>query len=246
MDWQEASDLIAKGFAAGADINGDFLANIKQYAPALRDAGLSAEELVAVLQQTRSGIFGKDGLDVITKASKNLRDMTKGTADALQGIGINADELKTKLANNSITMMQAIQEVSNHLKGVGANTQEAGAIISDVFGKKGVTAGQEQIKAFADLEMSLDSLIDKEGEYGRIQAELVETQKELNKYTFELFGVNGWEEMQKASELYWKKGLVWILKYYVSCMNTFIDLYNITAKGWTALRAGGVAAFSTV
>ena len=246
MDWQEASDLIAKGFAAGADINGDFLANIRQYAPALRDAGLSAEELVAVLQQTRSGIFGKDGLDVITKASKNLRDMTKGAADALQGIGINADELKTKLANNSITMMQAIQEVSNHLKGVGANTQEAGAIISDVFGKKGVTAGQEQIKAFADLEMSLDSLIDKEGEYGRIQAELVETQKELNKYTFELFGVNGWEEMQKASELYWKKGLVWILKYYVSCMNTFIDLYNITAKGWTALRAGGVAAFSTV
>jgi len=246
LEWQEASDIIAQGFAAGADINGDFLANIKQFAPALKDAGLSAQELVAVIQQTRSGVFGKDGLDAITKASKALRDMSTSTADSLRGIGINADEMKNKLANGSITMMQAIQQVSEHLKSVGANTQEAGAIINDVFGRKGVAAGQEQIKAFADLEMSLDSLIDKEGEYGKIQAELVEVQKELNKYTFELFGVEGWEEMEKEAELYWKKGLVWILKYYVSCINTFIDLYNITAKGWTAMRAGGVAVFTTI
>ena len=71
--------------------------------------------------------------------------MTKGTAEALQSIGISADELKNKLANGSITMMQAIQQVSEHLKGVGANTQEAGAIINDVFGRKGVAAGQQQI-----------------------------------------------------------------------------------------------------
>ena len=246
LEWEQASDIIAKGFAAGADINGDFLSKVKQFGPALRDAGLSAEELVAVIQQTRSGVFGTDGLQIIQKASKSLRDMSTSTADALRGIGINADELKNKLANGSITMMQAIQQVSEHLKGVGTNTQEAGAIISDVFGRKGVAAGQEQIKAFADLEMSINSLIEAEGEYGRIQAELVEVQKELNKYTFELFGVEGWEEMEKEAELYWKKGLVWILKYYVSCMNTFIDLYNITAKGWTALRAGGVAVFTTI
>jgi hypothetical protein len=70
ISWQDAVNTINKGFEAGADINGDYLANIKQYGPALRDAGLSAEEFVAVLQQTRSGIFGKDGLDIITKASK--------------------------------------------------------------------------------------------------------------------------------------------------------------------------------
>lgn len=245
MDWQEASDLVAQGFAAGADVNGDFLNNIKQYGPALKDAGLSAEELVAVLQQTRSGIFGKDGLDIITKASKNLRDMTNSTADALRGVGINADELKTKLADGSITMMQAIQQVSEHLKGVGTNTQEAGAIISDVFGKKGVSAGQEQIKAIADLEMQLDSLIEKEGEYGKIQQQLYEVQKVLNEETFALFGVDGWDEMKKKSELYGKALLAYVLANLIRCYNAGVDFYNFMSKAWTAISSGSVAVWST-
>jgi len=245
LEWQEASDIIAKGFAAGADINGDFLANIKQFAPALKDAGLSAQELVAVIQQTRSGVFGKDGLDAITKASKALRDMSTSTADSLRGIGINADEMKNKLANGSITMMQAIQQVSEHLKSVGANTQEAGAIINDVFGRKGVAAGQEQIKAFADLEMQLDSLIEKEGEYGKIQQQLYEVQKVLNEETFALFGVDGWDEMKKKSELYGKALIAFVLANLIRCYNAGVDFYNFMSKAWTAISSGSVAVWST-
>lgn len=226
LTWKEANDIINKGFAAGADLNEDFLQNVQQYGPALKDAGLSAEELVAVLQQTRSGIFGKDGLDVIQKAGKNLRDMTKGTAEALQGVGINADEMKQKLADGSITMMQAIQQVSGALKGVSSNSQEAGAVISDVFGKKGVAAGQEQLKAIEDLNMSLDSLIESEGEYGRVQQEMVEVQAELNAYTAELFGMDGWDTMKKQIELVVKKGLLQVIKWTVDIINYFIDWYN--------------------
>mgnify|MGYP002514815962 CR=1 FL=1 len=219
ISWSEAVNTINKGFEAGADINGDYLANIKQYGPALKDAGLSAEEFVAVLQQTRSGIFGKDGLDIITKASKALRDMTSGTADALRGVGINADELKTKLANGSITMMQAIQQIAGALKTVGGNTQEAGAVISDVFGKKGVAAGQEQLKAIEDLNMSLDSLIESEGEYGEVQQQIVETQTLINKYTAALFGSDGWDVLKKKAELYAKTLLLNVLRNIVNIIN---------------------------
>lgn len=227
IDWKEASDLVAEGFSAGADVNGDFLANIKQYGPALKDAGLSAEELVAVIQQTRSGVFSKEGLDMITKASKALRDMSNSTAESLRGIGINADELKDKLANGSITMMQAIQQVSEHLKGVSTNSQEAGAVINDVFGKKGVAAGQEQAKALADLEMSLDSLIDKEGEYGTTLNKIYEVQEELNKVTFALFGTEGWDEMKKKAELFGKSLLLYVLTGIYKCYNGFVDLWNL-------------------
>lgn len=245
MDWEVASDLVAKGFAAGADVNGDFLANIKQYAPVLKDAGLSAEELVAVLQQTRSGIFGKDGLDMITKASKALRDMTNSTAESLRGVGINADEMKRKLADGSITMMQAIQQVSEHLKGIGTNSQEAGAVISDVFGKKGVAAGQEQAKALSDIEMSLDSLIGKEGEYGKTLQATYEVQKLINEYTFALFGVDGWDDLKKKSELYGKTLLLVVLGNLMKTYNGFVDLYNFVAKVFTGISAGSVAAWYT-
>lgn len=245
ISWQDAVNTINKGFEAGADINGDFLSQVKQFAPALRDAGLSAEELVTVIQQTRSGVFGTDGIQVITKASKALRDMSTSTADALRGIGINADELKTKLADGSITMMQAIQQVSEHLKGVGANTQEAGAIISDVFGRKGVAAGQEQIKAFADLEMSLDSLIEKEGEYGKVQQQIVETQTLINKYTSALFGMDGWDVMKKKAELYGKTALLVVLRNIVSIINKTIDLYNFSTKAFNGIVMAIAKSIST-
>lgn len=228
MDWQEASDIVAKGFAAGADINGDFLATLKQFAPVLKDAGLSAEELVAVIQQTRSGVFGKDGLDAITKASKALRDMSNSTAESLRGIGINADEMKAKLTDGSMTMMQAIQQVSEHLKGVSANSQEAGAVIGDVFGKKGVAAGEAQLKAIADLNMELGALIDSEGEYGKIQEQIYETQKEINKYTFALFGSEGWDEMKKKAELYGKTLLLLVLDRIYKIYNGMVDVWNFT------------------
>lgn len=235
ISWAEAVETINKGFEAGADINGDYLANIKQYAPALRDAGLSAEEFVAVLQQTRSGIFSKDGLDMITKASKALRDMTSSTADALRGVGINADEMKAKLADGSITMMQAIQQIAGALKTVGGNTQEAGAIINDVFGRKGVAAGQEQIKALEDLNMSLDNLIEKEGEYGKVQQQIVETQTLINKYTSALFGSDGWDVLKKKAELYAKSALLAVLRNIVNIINKTIDLYNFSTKAFNGI-----------
>ena len=245
ISWSEAVETINKGFEAGADINGDYLSNIKQYGPALRDAGLSAEEFVAVLQQTRSGIFGKDGLDIITKASKALRDMSSSTAASLQAVGINAEELKRNLADGSITMMQAIQQIAGALKTVGGNTQEAGAIINDVFGRKGVAAGQQQIKAFEDLNMSLDSLIESEGEYGKVQREIVETQTLINKYTSALFGSDGWDVMKKKAELYAKSALLAVLRNVVNIINKTIDLYNFSSKVFNGIAMIVANSFGT-
>ena len=228
IDWQEAADIVAKGFAAGADINGDFLANLKQYGPVLRDAGLSAQELVAVLQQTRSGVFSKDGLDMISKASKALRDMSNSTAESLRGIGINADELKRKLTDGSIGMMGAIQQVSSHLKDVSENSQEAGAVINDVFGKKGVAAGQAQIKALADLNMELDELTEAEGAYGAELLKSYEIQKELNKVTFALLGTDSWDESVLKVKNYGKAILVYVLSNVYKVYNGMVDLWNFT------------------
>lgn len=222
----EAMDVMNKGFASGADINGDMIDQIKQYGPAFHDAGIGASELVAMIQQTRSGIFSKDGMELVTKAGKNLRNMTSETSRALEGIGINAEKMKQQLASGQITMMQAIQQVSGGLKNVGANSQEAGAVIDDVFGKKGVAAGQQQIQALEGINTSLDEVLKTTGEYGENQQEIVKTQRELNQYTEALFGMNGWEELKQQAQLYVKKGLVAVVKWLVKAINYFVDLYN--------------------
>ena len=228
VDAATALDIIRKGFAAGADLNGDMLAQIEQYAPALRDAGVAADELVALIAQTRSGLFSKEGMDIIVKAGQNIRKMSKNTADALRGIGIDADEMSRKLSAGEMTMLQAIQQVSKAMQGVGDNTQAAGEVIVDVFGKKGTMAGQQQIEAIAGISTELDKVIEQTGEYGELQDQIVESQKELNQYTEALFGSGGWEKLKQQAEIYWNKGLAMVLKFIVWIINAFKGMYNST------------------
>lgn len=245
VTWKTALDTIQKGFAAGADLNGDMLSKIEQYGPVLRDAGLSAQEMVAVLQQTRTGVFGKDGLDIIARAGKSLRAMTKSTSEALQGVGIDAAKMRKELADGSITMFQAVQQVAKAMKEMGTNTQEAGQLINNVFGKKAVTAGQEQVKAIADLNMELDDLIKKEGEYGEVQQQIVETQTLINEYTAALFGMNGWDVMKKKSELFGKTLLLVVLRNIVNIINKTIDWYNFSEKAFRVIAMTVVASMQT-
>lgn len=228
MSWQEANQIVQDGFVSGADLSGNMLDKINQYAPAFHDAGISASEMVAIIQQTRSGILTDDGLALIQKASKSLRNMSTSTVSSLEGIGISATEMQTKLTNGSMTMMEAIQEVSEHLKGVSANSQEAGAVIDDVFGKKGVAAGEQQIKALADIETNLEAVKETTGEYGKMQEEAVETDKELNDVLSAMFDMSdqGWETMIGNIKIMCKKWLIAFLKGVVSAINYMIDWYN--------------------
>lgn len=228
ISWGEATNIIKDGFVSGADYSGNMLNLIKQYAPAFNDAGISASEMVAIIQQTRSGIFSEAGLAMITKAGKSLRNMTDTTAKSLQAVGVNADEMKNKLANGSITMLDAIGQVSEALKGVGANSQEAGEIMDNVFGKQGTANGQQMAQALGELETSLEAVKGTTGEYGEMQERMVETDKELNDVLSSMFDMseNGWETMIGNAKIMVKQWLVAFLKGCVSAYNWLVDWYN--------------------
>ena len=77
---EEAIKIVNDGFIAGADLSGNYLNQLKQYAPAFHDMGLSAEQLVALIAQTRSGIFSEQGMALVQMAGKRLREMSTSTA----------------------------------------------------------------------------------------------------------------------------------------------------------------------
>lgn len=237
----QAMDVVNKGFAAGADLNGDFLQQIQLFAPAFRDAGGSASELVALIQQTRSGIFSKDGMQMIVRASKSLRDMSDSTRSALQGIGIDADALVQRLSSGQVTMMGAIREVAAGLNTVGENSQQAGAVINDVFGKQGTAAGQAQIKALAGINSELSQVLVTTGEYGELQLQIEEQQKHINQATEQLFGMNGWDVMKKQAELYALSALASVLQGIVGIYNWFVKLYNSSGLVRAAVVGIGTA-----
>ena len=228
LSGEEAMKVINDGFASGADLSGDMLNKIQQYAPTFHDAGISADQMVAIIQQTRSGIFSDKGLDIIDMASKKIREMSSGTASSLDAIGISSKQVQKDLANGTKSTFDVIQEVSKKMKDFGADSQQVGDVLKNVFGKQGAQAGIQLIEQLDTMSTSLDEVKKQTGEWGETQLENIKLHKELNTYLSSMFDMSqhGFEEMIEKGKMFGTKVLVQIMKGLFNTINYFIDWYN--------------------
>ena len=245
ISFREAADAVKDGFQAGADLNGDFLSKLQQYPASFREAGVSVKQFVAILTQTRSGIFGDKGLDAIKQANARLREMNKSTADALDAIGINSQKVTEDLATGMRSTFDVLQEVSAKLAELPPASQEVGNVLIDVFGKQGRDAGLEMIKSLADINTNLDEVKKGTGELGELEAQQADAEKELQVALATLFDQTGgnFERMKANLSIFVKKALTSLIKGFINLTNYIIDAYNKSA----AFRAvwAGIAALVT-
>nr|DAF09536.1 MAG TPA: minor tail protein [Caudoviricetes sp.] len=241
LSWEEALTKIEDGIEAGADMNGRLIENINQFAPALRDAGVSADELVAILAETRNGIFDEKGVQEIIKGGTQLRAMTKDVAESLDACGISSKQMQKDLKEGNITMLDAVQQVSAKLKELPENSQEAGQIMKSVFGRTAAEGGTLLIQSIADVNTNLDVAKDRMGKLGKVNREQLTAQKELNETLAAVFKMSGtrFEEMTTQAKTYVTQGLTSIIKRCVDVYNWFVDLYNSSEKFRTNVENAG-------
>lgn len=228
LSGEEAMKVINDGFASGADLSGDMLNKIQQYAPTFHDAGISADQLVAILQQTRSGIFSDKGLDIITMASKKIREMSTATSASLDAIGISSKQVQQDLANGTKNTFDIIQQVASKMKDFGADSQQVGDVLKNVFGKQGAAAGIQLIEQLDTMTTDIEEVKKQTGEWGETQLENIKLHKELNSYLSSMFDMSqhGFEEMIEKGKMFGTKILIQIMKGLFNTINYFIDWYN--------------------
>lgn len=228
LSGEEAMKVINDGFASGADLSGDMLNKIQQYAPTFHDAGIGADQLVAILQQTRSGIFSDKGLDIITMASKKIREMSTATSASLDAIGISSKQVQQDLANGTKNTFDIIQLVASKMKDFGADSQQVGDILKNVFGKQGAAAGIQLIEQLDTMTTDIEEVKKQTGEWGETQLENIKLHKELNSYLSSMFDMSqhGFEEMIEKGKMFGTKILIQIMKGLFNTINYFIDWYN--------------------
>ncbi len=225
---QEAMKIVEDGFTAGADLGGNMLSMISQYGPAFNDAGIGASELVAIIAQTRSGIFSEGGMSLIQMASKKIREMEKTTAASLDGIGINSKKLQSELRSGAKGTFDAVREVAEALKKMPKDSQEVGSVLKDVFGRQGAAGGLKMIESLADMTTKMEDVKAVTGEFGKLQQEEINAQTELNEKMSKLFGIGdqGFEEITMKAKVFALNALSAIIDYTVKIINYFINLYN--------------------
>ena len=200
---------------------GKLLSMIQQYAPAFRDAGVSASQLVAVIQNSEGGIFTDQNMNAIVMGIKNIRLMTKATSDALGRMGIDGQKMSEQLSNGTLTIFDALKQVARQLQTVDSNSQTAGEVMQQVFGRQGAMAGTNLGKAIEGLNTNLEETKRQTGEVGQTYDDLYQANVRLEKALQQTFGYKGWEEMATG-----------IKTELVTAMANVLELTNKIKESW--------------
>lgn len=229
VSFQEAMKLVEDGFHVGADSNGEFIDNIKEYPAYFREAGLSASQFIAITAQAnKSGIYSDKGIDVIKEGNLRIREMTKATAEALEGIGISSKEVQQSLADGSKTTFDIMQEVSAKLAEFPEASTEVGTALADIFGGPGEDAGLQYILTLKDIDTNLDNVKKRGGELVKLQEEQLRSQVELENIISSVFDFTGgsFESMTTKAKTFINEGIIAIIEGCVDIVNWFVELYN--------------------
>lgn len=225
----ESLKIMQDGLVSGANANGEFLDAIKEYPRYFKEAGLSAEEMVAIsTQATKEGIFSDKGVDTIKEGNLRLREMTTATAAALDGIGISSKQVQNDLQDGSKTTFQVMQEVANKLKELPQSSDAVGSAIANIFGGPGEDAGLAYIEMLGNIELDMDKVKAKSGDIAKAQEDELNATKELQDAMASLFDFTGggFETMKAQLSTIAKKSLTAVIKGVVQAINYFIDWYN--------------------
>ena len=205
---------------------GKLLSMIQQYAPSFRDAGISASQLVAVIQNSEGGIFTDQNMNAIVMGIKNIRLMTNATSEALAQLGINGQEMSRKLNDGSMTIFEALKQVANAIENTNSGSQAAGEVMQQVFGRQGAMAGTKLGEAIATLNTNLEETKTQTGAVGDSLAKLELAQENLNSVMRETFGMNGWEDMSNTLKTSVVEAIAGVLKAWKAVADFSNNLYD--------------------
>lgn len=253
----EAIQLLRDGMQGMIQGDGPkLLQMIQQYAPAFRDAGVSASQLIAVIQNSEGGIFTDQNMNAIVMGIKNIRLMTKATSDALAQLGIDGQKMSQDLSDGTITIFDALKQVAGAIESTNSSSQEAGQVMQQVFGRQGAMAGTKLGEAIATLNLNLEETKQQTGELGERLDGLVDINKRLEQSINDAFGTDAVSELSTKIETDLKTALIGVVKLTDVVITGWKDwglmfdmlaekypvLYNIA----DAMATAGQVAFATI
>ena len=229
IDIQSALNLVQQGLIGGANANGEFFDTLREYPAYFKEAGLSAEQFIAITTQAaQQGIFSDKGVDTIKEANLRLREMTTSTAEALDGIGISSQEVQEALASGAMTTFDVIQQVSARLNELPDSAAVVGTAIADIFGGPGEDAGLAYIRTLKDINLNLDEVTARTGVLGELQEKQLQSELELQNALSALFDATGggFERMTTNVKVFINQGIAGLIKGVISIYNYLADFYN--------------------
>lgn len=149
--FEENLKLIEEGYKKGANANGDFIDQLKEYQPFIKQLGLDQSQAIALIAQSgKKGIFSDKAIDSLKEGNLALREMGKTQIDALAGIKMKPEDLIGK------TPVDAMKLIVSQMKDKSVQARQM--ILTDIFKGAGEDAGLAFIEGIATMDLDINNL----------------------------------------------------------------------------------------
>lgn len=175
ISFERSFELIEAGFRKGANAQGDFLSQLREYPAQFAAAGGSAEDFVAILIQAQNeGIYSDKGIDAIKEFGLRIREQTTSTREALtNAFGAQfTNELFNNLNSGAITTVDALRKVGKGLQDTGLTAEQTQRVIADAFGGAGEDAGLRYLQLLGNIAEATDEVTASTNKYEEQQSAL--------------------------------------------------------------------------
>lgn len=146
----EAFDVIVSGLQSGLNKGDDFLDTLNEYSTNFHTLGLSATDALGLLSQGLQA--GARDTDMVAVALQEFTFLTNEASDdvkdAFKAIGLNADEMRRKIAAGGPEARQALDQTLDGLRGV-KNEADRTTLAVTLFG----SGAQDMAGAFEGLNL---------------------------------------------------------------------------------------------
>lgn len=162
--------LLAKGAQMGLDKNQNLLDSMNEYAVHFKKIGMSGEDMIKVFAAVgKQGVFDLDKAgDALKEFSIRSIDGSKGTVEAYQQLGLNAETMAAQMAKGGPTAKRTFSTILESIKGVKDPVKQD-AIGVALFGTMWEDMGKKAIFALNDTKGSLGNVKGTLSEIERLQ-----------------------------------------------------------------------------
>lgn len=172
-DVQEGLDIITRGFQEGGDAGGELIDTLREYAPQFKKLGLSADEAMKyIVEGAKNGGWSIDKLaDAMKEFSVRSLEGADGTKQAFKDIGLNADEMVSKMNKGGDSAKEVWKSTLQALANCTDEQKRNNAMLS-LMGTQYEDLGADALLSLNNVSGGMENL---EGSSKKAQKALEET-----------------------------------------------------------------------
>lgn len=191
MSATDAIGMIIRGQQQGMDIAGDMMDTFIEYTPIFGQMGVDGQDAFNLINSAMlaTGMDSDKVADMMKELTLTITDGSKASAEALDSVGIDVDDLTSRIDSGKISMSDAFKEVSTAILGVEDETARATAL-QDIFKGTVEYGNQSVLESWVNVK---DGALDTKGAIDEVTT-AYEGSYEASQQDFS----NSWNELKQT------------------------------------------------